>query len=294
MDVTALLSALGAHPEVREADARIAAPVAELRWHPALRRRWREARAESAMRSARASAELDGARLDGDWRARLLHGSDEQDPALAVARGIWQAQVHVTSLMPDLAGRGRPVVPAAAQLVSGLHRDLLAAMVGAGADGGSSGRPATQADVGRPRTGDPLDAPAHLPVTPAADVAPRLDALLAVVDADRAPALVRTAVAHAEIALVRPFLAGNGPLARTVARHLSVRSGLDPTGIALPDEAAAREPVRYVDALAAYSSGETDGVVHWVVAQADWLREGAVLGADVARSVLAGSTLDSA
>ena len=60
--LVAALTQLAALPEVAEASDHAREVCTQLRWHEALRRRIPEAAAESRVRGAWASAELDGAR----------------------------------------------------------------------------------------------------------------------------------------------------------------------------------------------------------------------------------------
>ena len=52
---------MAADERVRTAEAAVREACAELRWNEALRRRWREARAEAAIRGAIASGGVEGA-----------------------------------------------------------------------------------------------------------------------------------------------------------------------------------------------------------------------------------------
>ncbi|MFH5824967.1 hypothetical protein [Georgenia sp. AZ-5] len=99
---------------------------------------------------------------------------------------------------------------------------------------------------------------------------------------------MRVGVAHAELVTLRPFATGNAALARAVARLLAVRTGLEPTGVAVPDAHAAAGPARYRAALDGYAAGTPDGVAAWLVYQAECLEAGARLGAEVATAVLSG------
>jgi hypothetical protein len=317
-DVVAALDALARLDGVAEAADRAREAATELRWHEGLRRRWREARAETAVRSAIATAALEGVRADAGWlREQVAAGAagagpdggsgapgstgrDDGAPAgppagEALVLAAWRAQVHVGELLGDLGGRGRPPAAPVGELLAGLHRDLTAHLVATGALPGSA--------VGRPRTDDqprergPLDPPVTLrdagnpgsaPV--GAELRARLAAVLAVLDADGAPALVRAGIVHAELATLRPFVTGNGLLARAVARLVAVRSGLEPTGVAVLDAYAAARPGAYREALGAYASGSPAGVAHWLAFQADAVVAGSVEGAAVAAAVRAGRT----
>lgn len=209
-DISAALRALDRLDGVAEAVTAARSAAADLRWHEGLRRRWREARAETAVRTAVASAAVDGARVDAAWlRRQVAAGVDlATTPAAGAAEELvlaaWLAQVHVDALLGDLGGKvAAPAVPAAA-LLSGLHRDLTARLAAQGRiDADAVGRPRGDAP---PREAGPGAAPVTLrdasdaPAPVGAELRARLAALIDVIDADDVPALVRVGVAHAELA----------------------------------------------------------------------------------------------
>lgn len=273
---------------VAEAAGRAREAGTRLRWHEGLRRRWREARAETAVRCAAAGAAVDGARVD--VAALRAHAAGlavpEPDPAMVVAVGVWRAQAEVDRLLPPLGGRGRgPSVPAR-ELLAALHRDLVAGLVASGAlPADAAGRPRRGAE--RPREEGAGPAGPGVAVL-GDDLDARIDVLCALADTGDGPALARVAVVHAEIATVRPFVVGNGSLARAMARLLAVRTGLEPTGVAVLDAHPAADPLAYRRALAGYATGTPDGVAAWLRYQAECLVVGAEQGAQVATAVLAG------
>ena len=64
---------------------------------------------------------------------------------------------------------------------------------------------------------------------------------------------------------MRPFVQGNGVVARAVERALLQATGLDPTGVAVPEVGHLRGGLApYVGALAAYATGTVDGVALWL------------------------------
>ena len=69
--VPAALRAIASDERVARAEGALREATAQLRWHEALRRRWREARAEAAVRGAIASAAVEGAVLP----ASVLRGA---------------------------------------------------------------------------------------------------------------------------------------------------------------------------------------------------------------------------
>ena len=118
----------------------------------------------------------------------------------------------------------------------------------------------------------------------------RLEGLTRLIGLSGAPALVRAAAVHGEMVTVRPFLVGNAAVGRLLVRHLITRDGLEPTGVAVPDQYAARMPAAYADAAAAYASGTHDGVVAWVVWQAEAIFMGIQEAQVICRTIQAGTT----
>lgn len=254
--------------EVREA-------CTQLRWHPALRRRIPEAAAESRVRGARASADLDGARVDEATVRRMLCGAAEpatgQDATDAVVRAAVQATAeaeHVAALLRKAPGQaitrvavaaGAPLLPADA--VAHPRRDGEAVL--------------ELTDLGQP--------PA------AGDVAARLQGVSALLVDTGAPAYVVAALVHAELAHVRPFVRGNGLVARAVDRAYVVASGLDPTGVAVPEVGLGHEgSAAYVGSLAAYATGRREGVELWLIHWGRSMLAAVAEGRQIADAVLAG------
>ena len=281
------LRAVAADERVRAAEAAVREACSELRWNEALRRRWREARAEAAIRGAIASGGVEGAVVSADvLREQVAAGSLTEaatgDPGLDAVAGLWRAGARLVGWMPDLVGRGRPVVPPARSLLAAVHRDV----VGPLAAGGRVGLE----EVGAPRTGQvrareggPGDAPQG------EELAVRLAGLVELIEAQRAPVLVRAAVVHAEMLAARPFTAGNAAVGRLLVRHLLVRDGLEPTGTAVTDLYPGRVPAAYAEAAGAYASGTMDGVVAWVVWQAEAVLAGVQEAQRLCRAVQAGT-----
>ena len=117
----------------------------------------------------------------------------------------------------------------------------------------------------------------------------RLTALAELLEAPQAaPALVVAAVAHGEVATLRPFVAANGVVARALARAVVVGRGLDPMGVVVWEAAHLDAGPRYGTALAAYASGTPDGVAHWLKHCAQAVVDGAGEGRAVCDAVLAG------
>lgn len=278
------LAGVVALPGVAEAVDAARRACEELRWHEAYRRRWREVRGEAGIRSARASAAIDGARVPVDVVRGLALGSGGSErtgagsggPDVDVALGALRAAVEVERHMPDLGARGAPVLPPLGQLLARVHA--------------AAGRGWLPDDtLGRLRTdAAPQDLYGLGPAPDAADLAGRIDLLARVLGGTRAPAPVVAAVVHGELLTLRPFAAGNGVVARALARLVLTVRGLDPTGSLLPEVAWAAAPNAYLGAAAGFATGTPEGVGAWVRACADAMVTGADAARDVADAVVAG------
>lgn len=275
-DLASAVGALAAIPRVDAAVASAREACTQLRWHQALRRRIPEAAAESRVRGARASAELDGARLSVEIVRDLMRGAvtwhADRDPVEDVARGA----IAATAETEHLAG---VVLGAPLQALARLHVVAAEGLV-------------PDAELGRPRVGgeDCRELTDLGPAPPAADVPGRLDLLADLIRASGSvPAVVVGAIVHAEIATLRPFTRGNGVVARAMERLLVRETGLDPTGVAVPEWGyGSLGGPAYTGALAAYGIGSVDGVTLWLEHSANALTAGAQEGARIADAVLAG------
>lgn len=317
MSTNALIDAclaLAREERVAAASEALYEASAQLRWQEALRKRWREARAEASVRAAVSGAAIEGAVVSAQaLREQIAAGpkgagvhASSKDPAWDAATGLWRAHSRLVGYMPDLVGRTRPVVPATAQLMATLHRDVAGPLAVGGL--------ISEAVVGCPResgqglenqsleggglleggkaafTGGQLLEGGPGPNLGGQELRERLAQIVALVDTPNLPALVRVALVHAEMLTVRPFALANGALGRLLVRHLSVRDGLDPTGVSVSDYYAGRVPAAYAEAAQAYASASLEGVVAWIIWQAEALLEGMRQGSELSRAVQAGTT----
>lgn len=317
MSTNALIDAclaLAREERVAAASEALYEASAQLRWQEALRKRWREARAEASVRGAVSGAAIEGAVVSAQaLREQIAAGpkgagahASSKDPAWDAATGLWRAHSRLVGYMPDLVGRTRPVVPATAQLMATLHRDVAGPLAVGGL--------ISEAVVGCPResgqalenqslegggllegrkaafTGGQLLEGGPGPNLGGQELRERLEQIVALIDTPNLPALVRVALVHAEMLTVRPFALANGALGRLLVRHLSVRDGLDPTGVSVSDYYAGRVPAAYAEAAQAYVSASLEGVVAWIIWQAEALLEGMRQGSELSRAVQAGTT----
>ena len=326
MSTNALIDAclaLAREERVAAASEALYEASAQLRWQEALRKRWREARAEASVRTAVSGAAIEGAVVSAQaLREQIAAGpkgagahASSKDPAWDAATGLWRAHSRLVGYMPDLVGRTRPMVPATAQLMATLHRDVAGplavggliseAVVGCPRESGQGlenqslegggllegGKTALEGG-GLRENGKPLLESGPGPNLGGQELRVRLEQIVALIDTPNLPALVRVALVHAEMLTVRPFALANGALGRLLVRHLSVRDGLDPTGVSVSDYYAGRVPAAYAEAAQAYASASLEGVVAWIIWQAEALLEGMRQGSELARAVQAGSTRD--
>ena len=317
MSTNALIDAclaLAREERVAAASEALYEASAQLRWQEALRKRWREARAEASVRAAVSGAAIEGAVVSAQaLREQIAAGpkgagahASSKDPAWDAATGLWRAHSRLVGYMPDLVGRTRPVVPATAQLMATLHRDVAGPLAVGGL--------ISEAVVGCPResgqglenqslegggmleggkaafTGGQLLEGGPGPNLGGQELRERLAQIVALIDTPNLAALVRVALVHAEMLTVRPFALANGALGRLLVRHLSVRDGLDPTGVSVSDYYAGRVPAAYAEAAQAYASASLEGVVAWIIWQAEALLEGMRQGSELSRAVQAGTT----
>ncbi len=286
------LAALADLPGVREAADAAREAATRLRFHEALRRRIPEAAAESRIRGARASAALDGADVPVDLVRELMSGArpwpDDADAGVATLHGAVAATAESERIVPLL--RTAPL-----QALARLHLAAGAPLVGRHGGAGSLGRPR----VGSEGCAEFVDLG---PAPSSAAVSVRLAALSDVVlaatspaaathgaSSKTVPAAVISAVVHAEIVAIRPFVHGNGLVARAMERALVQALGLDPTGVSVPEVGHGAEGgPAYLGALTAYAGGTAAGVGLWLTQGGRALLAGIAEGGRISDAVRAG------
>ncbi|WP_191563067.1 Fic family protein [Janibacter melonis] len=276
-EIVSALHRLAELEDVAAASERAREACTALRWHEGLRRRTPEAAAESRVRGAWASAELDGARSSATIVRDLMRGARERsphpDPAERVIHGAMAATAETEHL-------GSLALSAPGQVLARLHTVAAAELV------------ADREQLGRPRRADEgCDELVDLgPAPQGEELRVRLAGVVELMSsADQAPALVVAAVVHAEIATIRPFVVGNALVARAVERVLVRATGLDPTGVAVPEAGhGSQGGPAYLGSLTGYAQGGSDGVRLWLRHCGDSMVEAAQEGARVADSVRAG------
>lgn len=192
--------------------------------HRALRRSGGPLAAEVGLRSALASAALEG----NEYEREAVRAGTVTDP---VVQGALRVSMALDGLAPRWLSSPR-------QVLARLH--VLAARGAVAED--QLGRP-----VADPATAARLDALCEL-----------------VTARSTAPALVRAAVVHGELLTLGAFAGPNGVLARAAARLTLIADGLDPRGLIAPDLGhLARQP-EYQGCANSYATGTPDGVRAWL------------------------------
>jgi hypothetical protein len=195
--------------------------------HRALRRSGGQVAAEAGLRSAVASAALEG------------HGYElEQVRAGLVTDPTLQGALRVSAALDGLTATW---LRSPRQVLARLH--VLAAR--GAVDEAELGRPVVDGGMAAR-----LDALAELVVGQGGGQ-------------DGAPALLQAAVVHGELLALRAFAGPNGIVARAAGRLTLMAAGLDPRGLlAVEVGHQAREP-EYVGAAGAFATGTPDGLRSW-------------------------------
>lgn len=247
-------------PEVAEAINRARDACTEVRWHPAMRKRSKEVRAECTIRAAAASAVLAGARIDQEQMRSYFLGEDPWAQELTdhTSRGAARSVLIADQAASRWAQGQEPMLPG---LLAKLHTAAATGLV-----------PAQQ--LGLP--------------TQAASTA--IERIRLVLQAEDLPVLAIAAIAHG--ALIEPgaFEVSSGVVGRAFARAVVIGRGLDPMGISIWEHPLATSQLDsdLVTMIGAYSSGTDEGLAAWIRFWADAVSAGAEHGADVASAVLAG------
>jgi hypothetical protein len=242
-------------PGVKEAVGQARAAVDGLLGHRVLRRRSAEVTAESALRGARASAQLEGAGIELErLRGQLMAGGTVTLPG----RDETGARV-VEGAVRLHADLGQLLVPwrhSPKQALARLHVLAAGELV------------QDTASLGRPRApGAPYDDPLELgPAPEPLEVSARLDGLARLLTAGTAaPAVVVAAVVHGELMALRAFGRADGLVARAAARLVLIDRGLDPKAVSAPEVGHVELHAEYEQSLRDYVGGGPPGVARWIV-----------------------------
>jgi Fic family protein len=246
---------VAALPGVDEAVTAARTAVDALLRHRVLRRRSAEVTAEASLRSARASAALEGHDVGLDALRARLTAADEAPGAPGGDLGVTLGAVRLYAELGSLtASWERAPRQALARMHTLAGRGLVA--------DGELGRPRLAADAA-----DPLGL--GRPPGPA-ELSARLDGLVGLlVQKTSAPAIVVGAVVHGELLALRPFGTLDGLVARAAARLVLVGRGLDPKAVTATEvghlETAGGAADAYRTAAAGYAHGGVDGLRGWLL-----------------------------
>ena len=261
-------------PGVPAAVAEARTSVDALLAHRVLRRRSAEVTAESALRGARASAQLEGAGIELErLRGQLMSGGrierHDRDPR---AGRVVQAAVRLHADLGQVLGPWRR---APAQALAKLHVVAAAGLVD---DPDALGRPR--------RPGSAYDDPLGLgPAPDPLEVSARLEGLSRVLLSTAAPAVVVAGVVHGELLALRAFGSADGLVARAAARLVLVDRGLDPKAVSAPEVGHVELEHEYAQAARAYVSGGREGVADWLAHCARAVGLGALEGRAVCEAL---------
>jgi hypothetical protein len=192
--------------------------------HRALRRQGGQVAAEAGLRSAVASAALEGHAYD----LEAVRDGTVTDPVV-------QGALRVAGALPGLAELW-PKAPR--QVLAKLHVLGARGVPGAG-------------DLGRPV--------ADLAVAQRLDTLVAL-----VTGGTAAPPLVLAAVVSGELLALQPFVGPNGVVARAAGRLTLISTGFDPRGLIAVDVGHREREPEYVGSAGAFATGTPDGVRSWL------------------------------
>ncbi|TDD49360.1 oxidoreductase [Nonomuraea terrae] len=231
------LAVIAQFPGVAEAVDEARQAVDRLYRHRVLRRASPAVSTESSLRGARASAAIEGVDVPLD----ALRRDEIHDP---VVQGALRASAEMGRLGPTWRKAPR-------QVLARLHAVAAAGL-------------APEAALGRPRDSDDAPDPLGLgPAPAAADTSVRMESLFDLLEQSaKAPAIILSAVVHAELAVLRPFGTADGVVARSAGRLTLVEYGLDPKSLVAVE--VGHQELPYAEALRAYLSGSPEGVAQWI------------------------------
>lgn len=140
-------------------------------------------------------------------------------------------------------------------------------------------------DRGTPRTSDDVNDPLRLGNLPSAQEArERMRHLGEQLVTSEAPAVLLSAIAHAEISVTQPFIYGSHLIARATARMVLAARKLDEKGVTAPEIGwYLQGRPSYVTALKQYQTGTLEGVTEFV----KWHCEGVQRGIQATEQALA-------
>lgn len=249
------LAGLAELPGVPEAVTQANDHLARLHRHPANLRGWDVTGAESVLRGARASAQLDGG------SPRLPEDGQVEDPILAGA--LRAAELLAPDGVTETVTTWRR---APLQIIARIN------------------------SVASPQMSDPAfrqktagDAEFLVPGRPRRSTDARLQLLgKFITGGTKVNATVLSAVIHGELLTLQPFADATGVTARACSRLATIATGLDPRGLGVPEVWWNRRRDEYQAKAEGFASGTPEGVAEWIVFHATGLSEGSLEGKSIA------------
>jgi hypothetical protein len=224
------LAAVAALPQIAAAADAARQAVDKLLASRVLRRQGADVSGEAGLRSARASAALEGASIP----LQQLRAQGSADP---VVQGALRCSVELGGLRETFARAPR-------QALARLHVLAAADLL-------------PEERLGRPRS--------DLEESTTRAIMRRLGQLAdTLTQPTRAPAVVVAAITHGELLTLQPFAEANGLVARAAARLVLISRGLDPKALTSPDVGHLELQAQYESAAEEYAHGGRDGLVSWV------------------------------
>lgn len=242
-------------PGVEEAVDKANDYIARVHRHPANLRGWDVTGAESVLRGARASAQLDGGTPwlpeDGQVEDPILAGSLRAAEMLA-PDGITETQTTWRRAPLQVIARINAV--ASPQMSDEAFR----AKAAGSAEFLVPGRPKRDADG-------------------------RLQLLGRLISGGtKVNSVVLSAIIHGELLALSPFADANGVTARACSRLATISGGLDPRGLGVPEVWWNRRREEYRAKAAGFAEGTAEGVAEWIIFHAEGLSEGSLEAKSIA------------
>ncbi|WP_327088205.1 Fic family protein [Nonomuraea sp. NBC_01738] len=280
------LAVIAQLPGVQEAVDEARKAVDRLYRHRVLRRASPAVSAESALRGARASAAIEGLDVPLDALRReevtnpLVQGALRASAELGRLGSTWRrAPRQVLARLHAVAAIGLTPAEALGRPRGDFGGTAAAGSVSSAGDASPvppGGDFRISQDFGpaealhdHAHSVDPRELGVDLdplglgPAPSPEEAAARMDGLVSLLETPtKAPALVLAAIVHAELAVIRPFGAADGVVARAAERLTLVEYGLDPKSLVAVEVGHLELP--YGDGLRAYLTGTPDGVAEWV------------------------------
>ncbi len=284
------LARLATLPGVTDAVTAARTSVDTLLRHRVMRRDSAKVTAEASLRTARASAALDGHDIDlDDLRDHLVHDlpvatvAGDSD-SLRVTLGAVRLHAELGTLRDTWDRAPRQALARMHVLVArGLLTDADLGRPRVAGRSSPAVEPAGLDDLPTPATAgsctDPADPLALGPAPTPAEATARLDGLTQLLLArTSAPAIITAAIVEGELLAIRPFGAFDGIIARAAGRLVLISRGLDPKAVTATDvghvEAAqipgeqtctGGAPGGYAAAARAYIGTDARGVGQWII-----------------------------